>query len=50
MHLTVKIGPVWKFQSFYPSGPPKPKIGPAKTLMRPRNAKKCFDHPSPVQK
>ena len=26
--LTVKNGPVWKFQIFDPSGPPKPKIGP----------------------
>ena len=28
LHLTVKIGPVWKVQIFYSSQPPKPKIGP----------------------
>ena len=28
LHLTVKIGPVWKSKIFDPSGPPKPKIGP----------------------
>ena len=26
--ISVKNGPVWKFQIFDPSEPPKPKIGP----------------------
>ena len=28
LHHTVKIGQLWKFQIFYSSRPPKPKIGP----------------------
>ena len=42
LHLTVKSGPVWKFQIFDPSGPPKPKIGPPRPRWGPGTQKRAW--------